>query len=100
MPTIKTSDKTPKRIAIVPTDKIASKRIYSNFASISNSPHDFTITFCDVIPLYNEQKEEVIKSGTVPAPIQAEIVIPISFVDSLIKALSQHYENYKKIVKK
>ncbi len=43
----------PKQInfTIVPDDNSTTARTYSNFCSIAHTPFDFTLTFCEVMPL-------------------------------------------------
>ncbi len=36
---------------VVPDEDSTVPRIYSNFCSIQNSPFDFTLTFCEMLPL-------------------------------------------------
>ena len=36
---------------IVPDEETGEPRIYANFCSISHTPFDFTLTFCEVLPL-------------------------------------------------
>jgi len=97
MSKVKKKDETKAtiKLQIIPSKEIASKRIYSNFVSINHSPYDFTLTFCDILPVDDAQKLDIKKSNKLNAPIQAEIVIPSSLVEPLIKALSQNYETYK-----
>ncbi|MCX5884592.1 MAG: DUF3467 domain-containing protein [Proteobacteria bacterium] len=84
-------------IQIVPTKEKVSERIYSNFVQVAHSLHEFTLTFCDVLPVIdNNQKTEVMKSKQIQAPIQVEIVIPSSLVEPLINAISENYERFKK----
>lgn len=86
----------PQIIQIIPSKEIVSERIYSNFVSISHSQYDTTLTFCDVLPIDDTQKMEIGKTKKLNAPIQAEIVIPNSLVEPLIKALSVNYEKHAK----
>ena len=47
---------------IVPAEEqSAAPRTYSNFCSIAHTPFDFTLTFCEVMPLSDKE----IKSGNV-----------------------------------
>ena len=36
---------------VVPDEDATVPRVYSNFCSIQNSPFDFTLTFCEMLPL-------------------------------------------------
>jgi hypothetical protein len=66
----------------------SSPRVYANYVQVSISPIDCTITFCDVIgPMNDEEALRMQKSGTLPAPVRAVMVIPNQVVDGLIQAL-------------
>ena len=57
-------------------------------ASVSVSPIDCTLTFCDVIgPQSEEDALKMQKTGTLPAPVKAVIAIPTQIVDGLVQAL-------------
>jgi hypothetical protein len=49
------SDQPPRRkqinFSIVPDEQPGEPRTYANFCSISHTPFDFTLTFCEVMPL-------------------------------------------------
>ena len=47
----------PKQInfTIVPDDSPEVPRTYSNFCSIAHTPFDFTLTFCEVMPLSDKE---------------------------------------------
>jgi hypothetical protein len=65
-----------------------SPRIYANYVQVSVSPIDCTLTFCDVLgPTNDEEALRMQKSGTLPAPVRAVLVIPNQIVDGLIQAL-------------
>ena len=65
-----------------------SPRIYANYVQVSISPIDCTLTFCDVIgPINDEEALRMQKSGTLPAPVRAVLVIPNQIVDGLIQAI-------------
>ncbi len=66
----------------------SSPRVYANYVQVSISPIDCTITFCDVVgPMNDEEALRMQKSGTLPAPVRAVMVIPNQVVDGLIQAL-------------
>jgi hypothetical protein len=66
----------------------SSPRIYANYVQVSISPIDCTLTFCDVIgPTNDEEGLQMQKTGTLPAPVRAVLVIPNQIVDGLIQAL-------------
>jgi hypothetical protein len=99
MPKAKKNKPQSIEVQIIPTNEKVSKRIYSNYVQVSHSSQDFTLTFCDVLPIAADQKNEILKSKKMFAPIQVEIVIPYSLVEPLIKAISDNYEKSKKIKK-
>ena len=75
-------------VQIIADHTISSQRIYSNYVQVSASPLDCTLTFCDVIgPQSEEEALKMQKTGTLPAPVRAVIVIPTQIVDGLIQAL-------------
>ena len=90
------SDK-PKQInfTIVPADDDgATSRTYSNFCSIAHTPFDFTLTFCEVMPLSEKEIKEAENEHIVRAPVRAKIVVPVQFVPNLITALQEHWRVY------
>lgn len=72
-------------------------RMYSNYVSIHSSPYDFTLRFCDALPLY--EKPVKIAGGTIEnkIPIRAEIIMPVKVFPELIKAMQIHYDRYMEI---
>ena len=71
-------------------DKNAT-RTYSNFCSIAHTPFDFTLTFCEVMPLTEREIKEAESDHVVRAPVRARIVVPVQFVPNLISALQEHW---------
>ena len=56
---------------IVPDDKGDSPRIYANFCAISHTPFDFTLSFCEVLPLSEkdiQQAQTTTSSARLSAP--------------------------------
>ena len=82
----------PKQInfTIVPDDDTTAPRTYANFCSIAHTPFDFTLTFCEVMPLTDKEIKEAQSEHVVRAPIRAKIVVPVQFVPNLITALQDH----------
>ena len=75
-------------VQIIADHALNSPRVYSNYVQVSISPIDCTLTFCDVIgPLNEEEALKMQKSGYLPAPVKAVLVIPTQIVDGLIQAL-------------
>ena len=48
---------------IVPDDQPGDPRTYANFCSISHTPFDFTLTFCEVMPLSEDRKSTRLNSS-------------------------------------
>jgi hypothetical protein len=82
----------PKQInfTILPADDAAAPRTYANFCSIAHTPFDFTLTFCEVMPLTDKEIKEAASEHVVRAPVRAKIVVPVQFVPNLIAALQEH----------
>ena len=75
---------------IVPDENVEQTRVYANFCSIAHTPFDFTLTFCEVMPLSEKDIRDAEAEQTVRAPVRAKIVIPIPLVPSLVAALQEH----------
>ena len=54
---------------VVPEDDTTVARVYSNFCSIQNSPFDFTLTFCEMLPL-GEREIKQAQATTSWAPVR------------------------------
>ena len=83
----------PKQInfTIVPDDSTTSPRTYANFCSIAHTPFDFTLTFCEVMPLSEKEIKEAESEHVVRAPVRTKVVVPVQFVPNLIAALQEHW---------
>ena len=91
----------PKQInfTIVPDDgpesaggeKTPAPRTYANFCSISHTPFDFTLTFCEVMPLTDKEIKSAETEHVVRAPVRVKVVVPVQFVPNLIAALQEHW---------
>src|SRR3990170_4172805 len=85
----------PKQInfTIVPADdpsESPSPRTYANFCSIAHTPFDFTLTFCEVMPLSEKEIKDAESEHIVRAPVKARVVMPVQFVPTLIAALQEN----------
>ena len=85
----------PKQInfTIIPddsSDAAAQPRTYSNFCSIAHTPFDFTLTFCEVMPLSEKEVKEAEAHHVVKAPVRARVVVPVQFLPNLVAALQEH----------
>jgi hypothetical protein len=80
---------------IVPADDSDTSRVYSNFCAIQHSPYDFTLTFCEVLPLSERDLAKAQQAGAVAAPVKARLVIPIQMVPGLIGALDENFRRFQ-----
>ena len=76
--------------SIVPDEQPGEARTYANFCSISHTPFDFTLTFCEVMPLSERELKEAEQEHVVRAPVRSRVVVPVQFVPNLIAALQEH----------
>jgi hypothetical protein len=86
----------PRQInfTIVPADDtsdVSLPRTYANFCSIAHTPFDFTLTFCEVLPLSEKEIKAAESEHVVRAPVRVKIVVPVQFVPNLIAALQEHW---------
>lgn len=79
---------------IVPDDSTEQPRIYANFCAIAHTPFDFTLSFCEVLPLTEKDIHDAETDHVVRAPVRAKIVVPVQFVSNLITALQEHLRVY------
>jgi len=87
----------PKQVnfTIVPADESdTAPRTYSNFCAIAHTPFDFTLTFCEVMPLSDRDIKAAEAEHIVRAPVRAKIVVPVQFIPNLIGALQEHMRVY------
>ena len=76
---------------IVPDDSSAGpERTYANFCAVAHTPFDFTLTFCEVMPLSEKEVREAESQHTVRAPVRARVVVPVQFLPNLVAALQEH----------
>ena len=89
---------TPERkqinFTIIPEEQTAEPRTYANFCSIAHTPFDFTLTFCEVMPLSDKEIRDAASEHIVRAPVRAKIVVPVQFIPNLISALQEHMRVY------
>ena len=76
--------------SIVPADPHAHPRTYANFCAIAHTPFDLTLTFCEVLPLSEQDLQGAEADHIVRAPVRANIVLPLPMVGNLIAALQEH----------
>jgi uncharacterized protein DUF3467 len=75
---------------IIPDDSAEQPRVYANFCAISHTPFDFTLAFCEVLPLSERDIKNAEAEHTVRAPVRAKIVVPLQVMPNLIAALQEH----------
>ena len=87
-------DRKQINFTIVPDDAADLPRIYSNFCAISHTPFDFTLSFCEVLPLSERDINQAQTEHVVRAPVRAKIAVPLQVVPTLITALQEHMRIY------
>jgi hypothetical protein len=75
---------------IVPDDSGDVPRTYANFCAISHTPFDFTLSFCEVLPLTENDIHGAEANHVVKAPVRAKVAVPLQVVPNLIAALQEH----------
>jgi Protein of unknown function (DUF3467) len=79
---------------IVADEKTGPPRVYANFCAIAHTPFDFTLTFCEVTPLSEEDIGHAQTDHVVRAPVKVRVVAPVPFIPQLIAALQEHMRVY------
>ncbi|HYN04407.1 MAG TPA: DUF3467 domain-containing protein [Vicinamibacteria bacterium] len=88
-------EKAQLNFTVVPDEDSSVPRVYSNFCAIQNSPFDFTLTFCEMLPLGEKQVKEAQSTHQVKAPVRARVVVPVQMVPGLIAALQDNFRQYQ-----
>lgn len=72
-------------------------RVYANYARISHTNLDFTLSFCEIASPGEilEVEEQIKKSGVIEAPIVARIAIPMELMPILIETLQENLRRYE-----
>jgi uncharacterized protein DUF3467 len=83
-------DRKQINFTIVPDEHPNEPRTYANFCAIAHTPFDFTLTFCEVMPLSEKEIREAETEHVVRAPIKSRVVVPVQFLPNLIAALQEH----------
>lgn len=85
------SERKQINFTIVPDDvPTGSERIYANFCGVAHTPFDFTLTFCEVMPLSEKEIRDAEAEHIVRAPVKARVVMPVQFIPTLIAALQEN----------
>jgi len=87
-------EKKPVNFTVVPEDTTLP-RVYSNFCSIQNSPFDFTLSFCEMLPLSERELQQAQESHVVRAPVRARLVVPVQMIPGLVAALQENFRLYQ-----
>ena len=80
---------------VVPEEDNSIPRVYSNFCSIQNSPFDFTLTFCEMLPLGEREIKQAQANHVVKAPVRSRMVVPVQMIPGLIAALQENFRLYQ-----
>ena len=80
---------------VVPEEDASVPRVYSNFCSIQNSPFDFTLTFCEMLPLGEREIKQAQATHLVKAPVRTRMVVPVQMIPGLIAALQENFRLYQ-----
>src|SRR5215510_10091177 len=80
---------------IVPDEDTSIPRVYSNFCSIQHSPFDFTLTFCDMLPMGEREVREAESTHAVKAPVKARLVVPVQMIPGLVSALQENFRLFQ-----
>jgi len=88
-------EKAQLNFTVVPEEESSVPRVYSNFCAIQNSPFDFTLTFCEMLPLGEKQVKEAQSTHLVKAPVRARLVVPVQMVPGLVAALQDNFRLYQ-----
>jgi hypothetical protein len=82
---------------VVPKEAGPTERIYANFCAITHTPFDFTLTFCEMLPIEEREFKKAPDGSThvVQAPVRAKIVVPIQFIPALTAALQENMRIYQ-----
>ena len=79
---------------IVPADTPDQERTYANFCAVSHTPFDFTLSFCEVLPLSEQDVKAAAADHVVRAPVRVRVVVPVQVMPSLISALQEQYRSF------
>ena len=88
------SERKQINFTIIPEEGGQEARTYANFCAISHTPFDFTLTFCEVMPLSEKDIQGAESEHVVRAPVRARVVVPVQVVPALITALQEHMRIY------
>jgi hypothetical protein len=79
---------------IVPDETSGVPRVYANFCAVAHTPFDFSLTFCEMTPLSEQDVRHAETEHIVRAPARARVVVPVQVVPNLIAALQDQLRAY------
>jgi hypothetical protein len=87
----------PRQInfTIVPGDDTDAPRVYANFCSVAHTPFDFTLSFCEVQPLSEEDIRNAQQDHVIKAPVKTRVVLPVQLLPSLVAALQDQLRSFQ-----
>jgi hypothetical protein len=88
------SERKQVNLTIVPDESTTTPRTYANFCAISHTPFDFTLTFCEVMPVSEQEVRDAGPEHVIKAPVRTRLVVPVQFIPNLIAALQEHMRVY------
>ena len=88
------SERKQVNLTIVPDESSAIPRTYANFCAIAHTPFDFTLTFCEVMPISEQDVRDAGPDHVVKAPVRGRLVVPVQFIPNLVAALQEHMRVY------
>ena len=88
------TDRKQINFTIVPEDGGNDPRTYANFCAVNHTPFDFTLTFCEVMPLSEKDIRAAESEHIVRAPVKSRVVLPVQVIPTLIAALQEQMRIY------
>ena len=88
-------EKAQLNFTVVPEEESSVPRVDSNFCAIQNSPFDFTLTFCEMLPLGEREIKQAQATHLVKAPVRTRMVVPVQMIPGLIAALKENFRLYQ-----
>ncbi len=87
----------PRQInfTIVPGDDHEAPRVYANFCSVAHTPFDFTLSFCEVLPLSEDDIRHAQQDHVIKAPVKTRVVLPVQLLPSLVAALQDQLRSFQ-----
>ena len=82
---------------VVPDDSEPVERHYANFCAVSHTPFDFTLSFCEMRPLSENELMKAPEGSTqvVKAPVKFKVVVPVQLIPALAAALQENLRIYQ-----